>query len=181
MTEIVTKSVPDSLGPFVERFASVIRSAESFRGDLCFDIAPESVKGVAQMLKSEMGFCVLMDLFGMDYSQFLRSGKVAAEACDFPDGLAVVYIFYAVDTGTRVRIRARLSADSPVIDSLSEVFAAANWFEREAFDLFGVIFLGHPNLTRILCHKDFSGHPLRKDYPADGYQRLKSAAPSSEL
>lgn len=180
MTETVTKSVPDSLGPFVERFASIICSTQSFRGDLCFDIATQAIKGVAQTLKS-MGFCVLIDLFGMDYSQFRRSGKVVAEACDLPDGLAVIYIFYAVATGTRVRIRVRLGGDSPTIDSLCDVFAAANWFEREAFDLFGVIFLGHPNLTRILCHRDFSGHPLRKDYPADGYQDLKGAAHSSEL
>ena len=77
----------------------------------------------------------------------------------------------------RVFLKAFVSDADPTIDSVSSVYAMANWFEREIWDLYGIVFEGHPHLTRILTHAEFQGHPLRKDYPAEGYQRLKEALP----
>jgi NADH:ubiquinone oxidoreductase subunit C len=79
----------------------------------------------------------------------------------------------------RVQVKVYLSEDKPEVDSIHDLYKMVNWFEREAWDMFGIVFKGHPNLIRILCHNDFVGHPLRKDYPAEQYQRLKNAAPPS--
>ncbi len=70
----------------------------------------------------------------------------------------------------RVRVIAKLPGDSPAIDSITSVWPSANFYEREVFDLFGVHFGGHPNLTRIMMPEDWQGHPLRKDYPVEGYR-----------
>jgi NADH-quinone oxidoreductase subunit C/D len=97
-------------------------------------------------------------------------------AVDYPERderLEVVYHFLNPDTNKRLRLKAKLG-ETQLIPSLTPVYKAANWFEREAFDLLGVNFSGHPNLRRILCHDDFVGFPLRKDYPADRNQELKT-------
>jgi len=70
----------------------------------------------------------------------------------------------------RVRLRAFLASDDPVIDSITPVWPSANFYEREVFDLFGVRFAGHPNLRRIMMPDEWEGHPLRKDYPVEGYR-----------
>jgi len=71
---------------------------------------------------------------------------------------------------SRVRLKVRLHGDDPVMDSLTSVFPSANFFEREVFDLFGVRFEGHPFLRRLMMPEDWKGHPLRKDYPVEGYR-----------
>jgi len=70
----------------------------------------------------------------------------------------------------RVRLKVRLQGDDAAVESITSVWPAANFFEREVFDLFGVSFLGHPNLRRIMMPEDWEGHPLRKDYPVEGYR-----------
>jgi len=82
----------------------------------------------------------------------------------------VVYHLLSILKKERVRLKVRLSADSPVIDSVTSVWPAANYFEREVYDLFGVRFTGHPYLRRLLMPEDWEGHPLRKDYPVEGYR-----------
>ncbi len=97
----------------------------------------------------------------------------------------LVYDLYSVDSANRIRVRCRL-ADSgsedklPEIDSVSEVFATADWHEREAYDLFGIHFRGHPNLRRILLPENWDGHPLRRDYPYDGKPAWKLGASVAE-
>ena len=76
----------------------------------------------------------------------------------------------------KVRLRVRLSGDDAVVDSLVPVWLGANWLEREIFDLFGIRFTGHPDLRRILLPEDWEGHPLRKDYPVEGYRDVPSTA-----
>lgn len=175
MSEIVT-SARNRYASLWAGFGESVQHLGEFRGDLTLTIRPHAVRFIAQSLK-EKGFACLLDLFGMDYSRFQAAGELYV-----PSGLAVVYIFHSMREGERIRLKAPLEeAENPCIDSLCDIFAAANWFEREAWDLFGIAFRGHPNLVRILCHQDFKGHPLRKDYPADGYQRLKTAAASEEL
>jgi NADH-quinone oxidoreductase subunit C len=82
----------------------------------------------------------------------------------------VVYHLLSISKRERVRLKVRLSGDAPALESVTSVWPGANYFEREVFDLFGVRFLGHPYLRRILMPEDWEGHPLRKDYPVEGYR-----------
>jgi NADH-quinone oxidoreductase subunit C len=82
----------------------------------------------------------------------------------------VVYHLLSISKKERVRLKVRLSDESPVVESVTSVWPAANYFEREVFDLFGVRFTGHPYLRRLLMPEDWQGHPLRKDYPVEGYR-----------
>jgi len=82
----------------------------------------------------------------------------------------VVYHLLSIPKKERVRLKVRLNSSSPAVESLTSVWAGANYFEREVFDLFGVRFTGHPYLRRILMPEDWEGHPLRKDYPVEGYR-----------
>lgn len=82
----------------------------------------------------------------------------------------VVYHLLSISKKERVRLKVRLDGGSPVVESLTSVWPGANYFEREVFDLFGIRFTGHPYLRRILMPEDWEGHPLRKDYPVEGYR-----------
>ena len=82
----------------------------------------------------------------------------------------VVYHLHSTSTNKRIRIKCRLSGTDPKIDSVTSVWRGANWYERETFDMFGIVFRNHPNLIRILMPLDWEGYPLRKDYPVHGYK-----------
>jgi NADH-quinone oxidoreductase subunit C len=82
----------------------------------------------------------------------------------------VVYHLLSIAKKERLRLKVRLSGDAPAIESVTSVWPAANYFEREVFDLFGIRFTGHPYLRRLLMPEDWEGHPLRKDYPVEGYR-----------
>jgi NADH-quinone oxidoreductase subunit C len=84
--------------------------------------------------------------------------------------LEVIYQLLSISRKDRVRLKVRLPGGSPVVESVTSVWPAANYFEREVFDLFGVRFTGHPYLRRLLMPEDWEGHPLRKDYPVEGYR-----------
>jgi len=172
--ETATKLLENKLPALLSHFAGECVDATDFRGDLCVVVRPGRIRDVIAFLKAspELPFEILMDLFAMDY---LKSKEPP------PERFAVVYQLYSVSRGRRVRLKAYLPEARPEIDSIHDVYKAANWFEREAWDLFGVDFRGHPSLVRILCHNEFVGHALRKDYPADRYQRLRSVSPSSGI
>jgi NADH-quinone oxidoreductase subunit C len=165
------------LAGFYNRFRDCIVDSSSFRGDLEFTVSAESLLNILAFLKEDPQCCfeILLDLFGMDYSSFPNARKRHA------DRFAVIYLLYSVVHGHRVRLRVCVAENSSKLRSATTLFPAANWFEREVWDMFGIEFLGHPDLKRILCHADFIGHPLRKDYPSDQLQRLRSSLPSGEL
>lgn len=121
-------------------------------------VSPGAIFDTARALLPEFPF--LMDVCAVDYPE--RDKR-----------FDVVYHFANYTTNERLRVKTRVSEDESLA-SVTSVYRSANWFEREAFDLFGIRFTGHPNLRRILCHEDFVGHPLRKDYPADANQELKT-------
>ncbi len=152
-------------------FASAIVKKTEFRGELTYEILPGRNREIIRGAK-ENGFNLLADLFAMDYDRY---------PVETPERFAVIYNLYSLATTERIFLKAFLPEDKPEIDSIHDLYKAVNWFEREAWDLFGIVFKGHPNLVRILCHNEFQGHPLRKDYPANGFQQLKNAINSTKM
>ena len=130
-------------------------------GDATARVGRERIEDVLAFLRDdpELEFEMLTDLTAVDY---------LGEQPRFE----VVYHLYSVAHNHRVRIKARVSEDEPVIASAVSLYASANWMEREIFDLYGIRFDGHPDLRRILLYDGFEGHPLRKDYPKERRQPL---------
>jgi NADH-quinone oxidoreductase subunit C/D len=122
---------------------------------------PAQLISISLKLKSEFGFNMLLDVCGVDYPE-------RAKRFD------VVYHLLNTASGARMRIKAAI-AENESIPTVTTVWEGANWFEREAFDMFGINFEGHPDLRRLLCHQEFVGFPLRKDYPADKIQSMSGA------
>jgi len=126
------------------------------RQELTLVIAPGAVLKAAHLLRDELGFDLLSDITCVDW----YPGDPRFE---------VVYHLYATGSHQFLRFKVR-TAESTAVDSLIPVWPSANWFEREVWDLFGVRFVGHPELHRMLMPNDWKGHPLRKDYPVEGYR-----------
>jgi NADH-quinone oxidoreductase subunit C len=105
---------------------------------------------------ADLAMDMLIELGGADYSNFPQPK---------PAPLCVSYHFYSSSKNQRAWLKVYLPMDKPEVESLCLLYAAANWFERECFDMYGVVFLGHPYLKRLLLYDEFVGHPLRKDYP----------------
>jgi NADH-quinone oxidoreductase subunit C len=139
--------------------SAVVANAEVFRGELTVTVARENLRRVCDFLRTdaELLFNFLSDLTAVDR---------------FPiePRFEINYHLLSIPRRRRLRLKARMSGENPVIESVTSVWPTANWHEREVFDLFGVRFEGHPELTRILLPEDWEGHPLRKDYPAEGYR-----------
>ena len=138
-------------------------------GELTLVIHAPDLLSVAAELRDHpaLKFEQLMDLCGVDY---LNYGNARGEGRRY----AVVYHLLSVSLNQRLRVRVfALSDEFPVIDSVVGIWPAANWFEREAFDLFGIMFPGHPDLRRILTDYGFIGHPFRKDFPLSGFVEVR--------
>lgn len=144
-----------------ERFTNSVLETHSFRGDDTAVVKRVDVLEICRFLKEdpELSYNFLMDLTAADYL-----GKEPR--------FEVVYHLYSLKHNMRVRIKVPLSESDPTIDSVSSLWASANWAERECWDLFGIRFNEHPDLRRILLYEQFQGHPLRKDYPVDKRQPL---------
>ena len=115
----------------------------------------------------DLAFDLLIDVCGVDYSDFPQAPDSA------PRRFAVVYHLLSTTHNWRLRVRAYLDDAFPLVGSVIDVWPAANWFEREAFDLFGIVFDNHPDLRRILTDYGFVGHPLRKDFPLNGEVEMR--------
>ncbi|WP_413438975.1 NADH-quinone oxidoreductase subunit C [Sulfuriferula sp. GW1] len=138
-------------------------------GELTIEVRARDLTEVMTTLRDHAGlrFEQLIDLCGMDYSAY-REGAWEGQR------FAVVYHLLSISKNRRVRVRAFATEDDfPVVPSLVKVWPAANWFEREAFDLFGIVFDGHPDLRRILTDYGFVGHPFRKDFPLSGNVEMR--------
>ena len=127
------------------------------RGELSLVIAPQRIPAVCEFLKTARGYRYLSDVTAVDW--------YPAEP-----RFEVVYNLYCHDRKERLRLKSRIPGDRPEIASVVPVWGAADWYEREVFDMFGIQFYGHPRLRRILMPEDWEGHPLRKDYPVTGYR-----------
>jgi NADH-quinone oxidoreductase subunit C len=138
-------------------------------GEVTLEVRPADWHGVAIQLRddSALRFDELIDLCGMDYSAYAEVGREEGR-------YAVVMHLLSVARNHRVRVRAFCADDElPLVASVVDVWPAANWFEREAFDLVGIVFDGHPDLRRILTDYGFIGHPFRKDFPVHGQVEMR--------
>jgi NADH-quinone oxidoreductase subunit C len=148
-----------------ENHAGKLLGAHSQTGDATLIVRRESVLPLFASLKEEpLVFDFLMDVTAVDYPE--RKER-----------FEVVYHLYSLAKNHRLRVKVPLLADSPEVHSLVSLWKSANWLEREVWDMYGIRFLGHPDLRRILMYEEFQGHPLRKDYPADLRQPLVEERP----
>lgn len=141
-------------------------------GELTCGVKASAIKEVCQQLRDnkETQFDQLIDLCGMDYLSYgAEEGGQPWEGSRY----AVVYHLMSLNNNFRIRVRASLDDAQPVLDSIREIWPAADWFEREAFDLYGIIFNGHPDLRRLLTDYGFIGHPFRKDFPLSGQVEMR--------
>lgn len=177
------------------RFPEGVVSVAQPRGEATLDVEPAGWLAAAKMLRDEFGFDTLVDVSGVDYlgygadewdtdvssEGFSRGvegkgpgrfvwGESPNGAADAPERrFAAVAHLLSVEHNLRVRLRTFAANDDlPVVSSLTSVWPGADWFEREAFDLYGIVFEGHPDLRRILTDYGFVGHPFRKDFPLIG-------------
>ncbi len=150
-----------------------VKLLESALGQLTLTVSVADYHDVCKTLRDDerLGFEQLMDLCGLDYSSY----KDGAHS-KFTDGprYAVVSHLLSVSHNWRLRLRVfALSEDVPVVASVNDLWNSANWFEREAFDLFGIVFEGHLDLRRLLTDYGFVGHPFRKDFPTSGHVEMR--------
>ncbi|MFC1562443.1 NADH-quinone oxidoreductase subunit C [candidate division KSB1 bacterium] len=132
---------------------------EEFRGDVSVTVKKDKIFDILKFLKEDENFLYiyLVDITCVDYLKL-----------DEIERFAVVYNLYSYKNNSRIRIKAPVREDDASISTVCTLWKAANWMEREVFDLFGIKFDGHPDLRRILTPDDYTGHPLRKDYPLKG-------------
>jgi NADH-quinone oxidoreductase subunit C len=173
-----------------ERFGGLIESSAQYVGDLTIEVRPENIVEVCTALRDEnpFAFSQLVDLCGVDYSAygqsewetetvvnegFGRARTSPSESFSDERRFAVVYHLLSIKNNQRVRVKTFIDSESMLVDSVVDIWPAANWFERETFDLFGILFKDHPDLRRILTDYGFVGHPFRKDFPLSGQVEVR--------
>ena len=162
--------------------ADLIEISE-FRGDVCVEIPKNRVIEAMTSLKEKGGFDFLSDVFGVDnidlYAAKAKKAKKKKKGEEEeekepkkegppPPRFEVIYLLLSLKTNERLQVRVRVPEDSMDVPSVTGIWKAATWPEREAFDMYGFKFKGHPNLRRLLMWDEFEDHPLRKDYPLEG-------------
>ncbi len=149
--------IPESLlsNPTVAALADLATAAKFEFDELTVEIDAAKIAEALGRVKRDLKFERLTSVTGVD--------RFPAEP-----RFEIVYHLQSIANKARLRLKARVSGANPEIESASTVYRGAEWYERETFDLFGVRFLNHPNLTRIMMPEDWEGHPLRKDYPITG-------------
>lgn len=179
-----------------ERFGEKLQRIESNCGELTYQLHKDDLPDVARALRDdpELQFEMLIDVCGVDYlthgsdewTTFSATGSgfsrgverepvILDEADTFdPERFAVVYHLLSIKNNARLRLRLFTGeSNPPIVKSAVDIWNSANWYERETFDLFGVLFEGHPDLRRILTDYGFIGHPFRKDFPLTGNVEVK--------
>jgi NADH-quinone oxidoreductase subunit C len=188
------QSVLDLQTQLQQLFPEWVRSSSIQFDELTIEVAPEHAHGLMVALRDEVGFDQLMDLCGVDYLSYGQANWETTSvtqtgfsrgvfdfeeaedtgATDMSRRFAVVYHLLSVANNRRVRVKVFAEeTQAPQVNSVVDVWRCADWFEREAFDLYGIIFAGHPDLRRILTDYGFVGHPLRKDFPLTGHVEMR--------
>lgn len=151
------------------QFGETLLSVKSALAEVTIEVAASEYASVMRTLRdgADFQFDELIDLCGVDYSTY---GNAEWQ------GKRYAVVVHLLSVPNNLRLRVRVFADDeffPVVDSMVGLWSSANWFEREAFDLFGIVFTGHPDLRRILTDYGFVGHPFRKDFPISGYVEMR--------
>ncbi|HET8549977.1 MAG TPA: NADH-quinone oxidoreductase subunit C [Bryobacteraceae bacterium] len=141
----------------IERHPNAILDGALERGETSLFVEPSQIVALCAFLKHDERFNRL-------------SGITAVDWYPVDPRFEVVYLLHSLSRGERLRLKCRLSGQNAEIDSVTGVWRAADWYEREVFDLFGIRFRNHPNLTRIMMPDTWEGHPLRRDYPVHGHK-----------
>src|SRR5690554_3493940 len=145
------------------------------RGELTLVVPPAEWLDTCKVLRdnADLAFEMSIDLCGVDYSAW-GAPTFPPESNPYPQRFAVVLHLLSLEHNWRLRVRTFLADDEfPILPSLVDVWPALNWFEREAFDLYGIVFEGHPDLRRILTDYGFIGYPFRKDFPISGHVEMR--------
>jgi NADH-quinone oxidoreductase subunit C len=164
-------------------FGEKLVGIEQKLGELTVEVMSADMHEVLKRLRdeNELRFEQMVDLCGVDYSTYgsdiCEGGaylKSEEASVTFPLRFAVVYHLLSVSHNVRLRVRVFAGEDDfPVLPSVADIWPCANWYEREAFDLFGMVFTGHPDLRRILTDYGFVGNPFRKDFPLSGHVEMR--------
>jgi NADH-quinone oxidoreductase subunit C len=149
-------SLDDTIDKLKRAFTDV--GASEFRGQRRVVVPRAAIDRVLRALKEQYGFDMLVDLTCVDYLDYL----------DATDRFGLVYLLANTETNERITVRTFVNDPQPSVPSVVGLWEAANWLEREVWDMFGIRFDGHPDLRRILLPEGFEAHPLRKDYPLSG-------------
>ncbi|GAA6200391.1 NADH-quinone oxidoreductase subunit C [Aquicoccus sp. SU-CL01552] len=152
----------NELGAHIEaRRADCVLGWDVSFGELNVDVAPANILGLVEFLKADATckFSTLVDITAVDYP-------------DRPKRFDVVYHLLSMYQNQRIRLRVSIREED-MVPSIIDIHPSANWFEREVFDMFGILFSGHPDLRRILTDYGFRGYPLRKDFPTTGYTEVR--------
>jgi len=154
-------------------------------GELTIEVSKENLIQICQILRDDqdLAFDTIIDVCGVDYSSYgiaedgtaniAKKVDKSKTSKDCKTRYASVYHLLSVKNNHRIRVRTWLDDDFPVVDSVVPVWGGANWFERESFDMVGILYSGHPDLRRILTDYGFIGHPLRKDFPVVGQVEMR--------
>ncbi|MDF2939827.1 MAG: NADH-quinone oxidoreductase subunit [Gammaproteobacteria bacterium] len=181
-----------------ESLGDRLLKTELEHGELSLVVKAQEIKAVCQILRDQFHFEQLIDLCGVDYSTygfdewptsettdagFSRAAETHVRRAEIPEQhrYGVAYHLLSLQHNCRLRVKAYVFGEMPRIDSVIDIWAGVNWFEREAFDLFGIIFDGHPDLRRILTDYGFIGHPFRKDFPLIGNVEVRYDAESKRV
>jgi len=184
-----------------QRLASQLRQHQLEQGEVTIEVAPADYLAVCKTLRDDADFAfeIMIDLCGVDYLNYgrdewntnatgsgfsrgfepatsgrLRFGDEVEQAGEQGQRFAAVMHLLSIKNNQRIRVRVYAEDDAmPVVPSVCELWNGANWFEREAFDLYGIHFEGHPDLRRILTDYGFVGHPFRKDFPLSGHVEMR--------
>ena len=167
------------------RFKDITSGCETDRDQITLVVTPSHLLSICEALRDEddFSFSQLIDLCGVDYSSYgqvdwatqqttstgcSRGRKKTAVSVYAKQRFAVVYHLLSIKKNHRLRVRCYLPEEEPKLPSVTEIWSSANWYEREAYDMFGILFDGHPDLRRLLTDYGFIGHPFRKDFPLEG-------------
>ena len=152
-----------------DRLGDILENHEIAYGELTITVAPAEIVNVLRFLRDDpsMQFVSLIDICGVDYPERRRR-------------FDVVYHLLSPRQNARIRVKIETGEDI-AIPSATEIYLGADWYEREAYDLFGILFTGHPDLRRLLTDYGFQGHPLRKDFPLTGFLEVRYDSEQSRV
>ncbi|MFQ5470370.1 MAG: NADH-quinone oxidoreductase subunit C [Gammaproteobacteria bacterium] len=150
------------------KFGDILEACDIVASELTIQVPSSKIHDVCRVLHDadEFLFEILIDLCGVDYLEYEgQSGH--------PSRYASVYHLLSVDNNQRIRVKTYLDNDSPRVASVVDIWSCADWYERESFDLYGILYEGHPDLRRLLTDYGFIGHPFRKDFPLIGNVEMR--------